>query len=145
MRVETRLAVHDGAEVEGVEVSIPVVAAKEHGMRSVQIDKLKEESADVVGVGAAEPSRSAGRVDGDVFCVVEHDVAVRVGVGGAVECADVDEGGRPGRTVGWEELVDEGCSAVEQDGLGSEVKVWVFGFGVLVAIELVLGQNGLVV
>lgn len=114
-------------------------------MRGVQIDDLHDESADVVGVCAAEPARSPGRVDGDVLRVVEHDVAVCVGVGGAVEGAEVDEGGRAVRTVGWEELVEEGCGAVEQDGFGSEEEVGVRGFGVLVAVELVLGHDGLIV
>ena len=82
LRVETRAAVHDGAEVEGVEVADPVVAAKEYGMRGVQIDDLLDQCADIVRVGAAEPS---GPPDGDVLRVVEHDFAVHVRVRGAVE------------------------------------------------------------
>ena len=114
-------------------------------MRGVQIDDLQDESADVVGVCAAKQARSPGRVDGDVLRVVEHDVTVCVGVGGAVEGAEVDEGGRAVWTVGWEELVEEGCGAVEQDGFGAEEEVGVRGFGVLVAVELVLGHDGLIV
>lgn len=47
--------------------------------------------------------------------------------------------------MGWEEFVEEGCGAVEQDGFGSEEEVGIGGDGVLVAVELVLGQHGLVV
>ena len=111
-------------------------------MCSVQIDDLDNESTDVVGIGAAEPSWST---DGHVFCVVEYDVAFCVRIGSAVESANVDEGRRAGRSMGREEFVEEGCSAVEQDGLGSEEEVGVGGFGVLVAVELVLGQHRLVV
>ncbi len=77
--------------------------------------------------------------------VIEFDVAIRVGVGGAVEGADVDEGGCPVRSMGGEELVEEACSAVEDDGLGSKEEIGVCGFGVLVAVKLVLGQDGLIV
>ena len=80
-----------------------------------------------------------------MLCIIELDVAVRVGVGGAVEGADVDEGGCSVRSVGGEELVEETCSAVEDDGLGSEEEIRVCGFGVLVAVILVLGQDGLIV
>ncbi len=146
MRIETQLPVGDGAaEAERVEVPHADVAAEEDRVRRVQIDDLKDQSAEVVGVGACEPARSAGGVDGDVLRVVEFDVAVRVGVGGAVEGADVDEGGCPVGSMGGEELVEETCGAVEDDGLGSEEEIGVCGFGVLVAVILVLGQDGLIV
>ena len=114
-------------------------------MRGVQVQHLHDEGADVVGVCAAEPAWSAGRVDGDVLRVVEGDVPVRVGVGGAVEGADVEEDGRRGGAVRWEELVEEGGGAVEQDRFGAEEEVGVFGFGILVPVELVLGEDALVV
>ena len=41
----------------------------------------------------------------------------------------------------WEELVEEGSGAIEQDGLGSEEEVGVVGFGVLVTVELVLSED----
>ena len=47
--------------------------------------------------------------------------------------------------MGWEELVEEGRGAVEQDGFGTEEEVGVFRLRVLVAVELVLGHDGLVV
>lgn len=96
-------------------------------MCSVQIDDLKNESADIVWVGATEPSWSTGGVDGDVLRVVEHDIAVCVGIRGAVEGAEVEEGWRPIRTMGREKFVEERCSAIEQDGLGSEEEVGVRG------------------
>lgn len=142
MRVDAELAVGDCAEAERVEVPYSDVAAKEDGVCRVQIDDLEDQSADVEGVGAAEPTRST---DGDVLCVFEHDVAVFVGVARAVKCASVDEAGRAGRTMRREEFVDEGCSAVEQDGLGSKEEVGVRGHGVLVAVELVLGHDALVI
>ena len=74
-----------------------------------------------------------------MLCVVELDVPVYVWVGGAVKCANVEEEGW--RLKRWEELVEEGGGAIEQDGLGSEVEVGVLGFGVLVAVELVLGED----
>ena len=114
-------------------------------MRGVQVDDLFNKGADVVGVRAAEPTGSTGGVDGDVLCVVEYDHAVFVGVCGAVERTEAEEVRRPIRTVGREELVEEGRSAVEQDGLGPKEEVRVRGFGVLVAIELVLCHDGLVV
>lgn len=114
-------------------------------MCSVQVDDLDNKSSKVVRVGAAEPSWAPGGVDGDVLRVVKDDVAVCVGVGGAVEGADVDEGSCSVGTVGREELVEKGRGAVEQDGLGSEEEVGVCGYGVLVAVELVLGQNALIV
>ena len=145
MRVDAELAIGNCAEVEQVEVPYSDVAAKKDGVCRVQIDDLEDQTADVEGVGAAEPTRSTGGVDGDVLRVFEHDVAVFVGVARAVEGANVEEAGRAGRTMGWKELVDEGCSAVEQDGLGPEEEVGVRGYGVLVAVELVLGHDALVV
>ena len=106
---------------------------------------MDDESADVVGVGAAEPSWSARRVDGDVLRVVELDVPIYVWVGGAIERANVEEDGRCGGTVGWEKLVEEGGGAIEQDGLGSEEEAGIFGSGILVTVELVLGDDALVV
>ena len=76
--------------------------------------------------------------------IVEFRNAVDVGVCGAVEGAQGDETGGAVGTVGGEELVEEGGGAVEQDGFGAEEEVWVRGFGVLVAVELVLGDDGLV-
>lgn len=111
--VEAQFTIRDGAEVECVEIPNPNIATKEDGVCSVQIDHLKNESADVVCVGAAEPTWSTGGVDGDVLRVREHDVAVYIGVTGAVECADVNEGGRASGTMGGQKFVDEGCSAVE--------------------------------
>lgn len=145
LRFCTQHAIGDGAEVECVKVSDPDVAAEENGVRGVQVDDLVDKGADVVGVCAAEPTGSTGGVDGDVLCVVEYDHAVFVGVCGAVERTEAEEVRRPIRTVGREELVEEGCSAVEQDGLGPKEEVRVRGFGVLVAIELVLCHNGLIV
>ena len=111
-------------------------------MRSVQVHNLGDGISDGVGLGAAEPARSnAIRADGNVLRIVEHDVAVYVWVGGAVERTDVKETRRPVRSMGWEQLVEEGCGTIEQDGLWSEVEVGVCGFGGLVAVELVLGQN----
>lgn len=62
-------------------------------MRGVQVDDLDNKSGEVVGVGAAEPTWAPSGVDGDVLRVVEDDVAVRIGVGGAVERPDVKEDG----------------------------------------------------
>ena len=112
-------------------------------MRGIQVEHLDDESADVVWVGAAEPCRFAGRFDGDVLCVVEFDIPIFVRVGGTIERANVDEEGRCGGTVGREELVEEGSGSIEQNGLGSEEELGVFGFGILVAIELVLGEDAL--
>ena len=142
LRIETQLAVRDGAGVERVKVAHTDVAAEEDRVCGVQVDDLHDESADVVGVRAAEPSWSA---DGDVLRVLENDFAVCVGVADAVEGADVDEAWYPVGSVRREELVEERCGAVEQDGLWSEEEVGVCGFGVLVAVELVLGQNALIV
>ena len=114
-------------------------------MCSVQIEDLDNESADVVGIGAAEPSWSTGWINGHVFCVVEYDVAICVRIGSAVERANIDERRRAGRPMGRKEFVEEGCSAVEQDGLGSEEEVRVSSYGALVAVELVLGQHRLIV
>ena len=74
-----------------------------------------------------------------MLCVVEFDVPIFVWVGSAVKCANVDEEGW--WVERWEELVEEGGGAIEQDGLGSEEEAWVVGFGVLVAVELVLGED----
>ena len=146
LRVAAQLAVCDGPETQRVKVPRARVAAEEHGVRGVQVQHLDDECADVVGVCAAEPSRvSRYRTNGDVLCVVELYVPVCVGVGGAVEGANVEEGGQSGGPMGWKELVEEGGGAVEQDGLGSEVEVGVFGSGILVAVELVLGEDALVV
>ena len=113
MLVETQLAVGDGAApAERVEISNPDIAAKEDGVRSVQVNDLKNKGGEIVGVGAGEPTWSAGGIDGDVFSVVEHDVAVCVGIGDAVESANVDKASRPVRSMGREEFVEEACSAV---------------------------------
>ena len=74
-----------------------------------------------------------------MLCVVELDVPIYVWVGSAVKCANVDEEGW--RLERWEELVEEGGGAIEQDSLGSEEEAGVLGSGVLVAIELVLGED----
>ena len=145
MWVAAQLAVGNGPETQRVKVSDSGVAAEEDGVCGVQVQHLDDESADVVGVGAAEPCRLAGRADGDVLCVVELDVPVHVRVGGAIERANVEVDGRCGGTVGWKELVEEGGGAVEQDGLGSEEEGGIFGFGILIAVELVLSEDALVV
>lgn len=105
-------------------------------MRGVQIHDLDDGLRDVVGLGAAVPARSR-----DMLRIVEHNVAVYVWVGGAVEGTDVMETWRPVRSMRREKLIKEGCGTIEQEGLGPEVEVGVRGFGVLVAVELVLGQN----
>ena len=145
MWVAAQLAVGNGPETQRVKISGSRVAAEEDGVRGVQVEHLDDESADVVGVGAAEPSRSAGGVDGDVLCVVELYVPICVWVGGAIKCADVEENGGRGGTVRWKKLIEEGGGAIEQDGLGSEEEVGVFGLGILVTVELVLGEDALVV
>lgn len=145
LRVEAELAIGNRAVAERVEIANSNIAAEQDRVRSVQIDDLNDKSADIVRIGATEPAWSTSWVDGDVLRVVEHNVAARGGVGGAVECADVEEGGRPGGTMGREELVEEGCSPVEQDGLGSEEEVGICSFGLLVAVELVLSHNSLIV
>lgn len=106
---------------------------------------MDNKSADAVGIGAAEPSWSTGWIDGHVFCVVEYDGALCLRIGSAVESANVDERRRAGWSVGRKEFVEEGCSAVGQDGLGSEEEVGVGGFEALPAVELVLGQHCLIV
>ena len=115
-------------------------------MSGVQVDDLEDKIGDGVGVGAAVPLWSHGiGVDGNVLGVVERGDAVYVGVGSAVESADVDKSWRSVGSMGWEKLVEERCSTVEQDGLRPEEEVGIRGFGVLVAVELVLGYDGLVV
>ena len=116
-------------------------------MRGVEGDDLVEEEGDGVRVCGAVPLWALGRggVAGDVLRVVEMDVAVDIWVGDAVEGADSDEVWRAGDSMGGEEFVEERCGAVEQDGLGTEEEVGVCGFGVLVAVVLMLGEDGLVV
>lgn len=143
--VAAQLAVGNGPETQRVKVSDSGVAAEEDGVCGIQVEHLDDESADVVRVGAAKPSWSAGRVDGDVLCVVELDVPIYVRVGGAIERANVEVDGLCGGAVGRKKLVEERSGAVEQDGLGSEEEVGIFGYGVLVAVELVLGEDALVV
>lgn len=144
MCVETELAIRDAAaKVERVEIPNSDVASKENRMRSVQIHDLDDEIGDGVGFCAAEPAFATGhRVHGNMLCVVEPDVAVDIRVRGAVEGAEVEEDWRAVGSMGGEELVEEGCGAIEQDGLWSEEEGWVRGFGVLVAIELVLSDDG---
>lgn len=103
-------------------------------MRSVQVHDLEDGLRDGVGIGAAVPARSR-----NVLRTAEHNIAVHVWVGGAIEGTNVMKTWRPVGPVGREKLVEERCGTVQQDGLGSEVEVGVCGFGVLVAVELVLG------
>ena len=115
-------------------------------MRGVQVSDLDEKVGDGIRVGTAEPAWLTGNgANGYVLCVVELGDAICVRIGGAVEGADVKECWRPINAMRREELVEEARSAVEQNGLGSEEEVGIRGFGVLVAIELVLGEDGLIV
>ena len=114
-------------------------------MLTVQRDDLHDQLGKSVWVRAAEPARLARHgVDGDVLRIVERDVAVGVGERGAVEGELVEQSWRAVDAMGGEELVEERGGAIEQDGLRAEKEVWVLGFRVLIAVELVLGQDGLV-
>ena len=104
---------------------------------------MDDELGDGVGVVAAKPCWWIINIPRarDVLCVVEFDVPICVWVGSAIKCAKVEEEGLSVFTQGWKKLVEEGGGAVEQDGLGSEEEVGVVGFGIFVAVELVLGDN----
>lgn len=114
-------------------------------MGGVEVDDLDDEGADVVRIRTTEPTDSTGGSGkGNVLGVVEDDVTVDVGVGGAVKGTEGDEVWGTVFTVGREELVEKGSGAVEEDGFWTEEEVWVCGDGVLIAIVLMLGDDGLI-
>ena len=115
-------------------------------MCGVQVQDLHDKLRDGIGSDATKPSRSHGiGVNGDVLRVVIPDNAVAVRIGAAVKGSDTDEVWWSIRSLRREELVEERRSAIEQDGLGSKEEVGVLGLGVLVAVELVLSHDGLIV
>ena len=146
IRIETKLPIRDrGAEApHGIEVVLAHVAPKQYRM-------LRVHGHEVVGhVYQGHGSTTVEPLVWNLLGVVEDEFAAA-----DVRCSEKGfldrEVGITLNAKGREELEEEGCRAVQEDGLGAKVEVGVVGLGLVVAhghegchvgeVEVVLGDG----
>ena len=102
---------------------------------------MLDDRGEVVWINTREPAGPRGvGIEGYHFSIGEMNLAVGVRLGGAVEIRHVEQGWGAGGSQRGEQFIQEAGCAVKKDGFGAEEEIRVCIEGVLIAIELMLGD-----